>query len=493
MSVRKITLFAAAALLGANGWILAARGADQSVPERLYGDGVHAYFAGDSMRAFNSLTMAAQAGSRDPRVYYFRGLAELRLGREPDATADFEKGGALEATDASGYSISQSLERIQGSSRAMLEQYRENARSIAFQQQAKQQRAVAAEAPNRDSGAVLLRQDKAFSQNELTPPAAVPAAPIDSKATSVAKPAAEGDPFATGPAKTADATEKPADSGDPFGADAGKKPADAPAGKPAIVEKPAAVDKPAEDPLGDTKPAAPAETPATADKTIPAKPKTGDADPFGSGDAMPNDKPATTPPKTAPAKPVESNDPFGSDTTKPADKTPPVKGATDTAPIQKPATTDKTADAPAKAADASATSIKPTPGALKGIFHAFTGALPGNDKTAVGGPVISGVGKPTVPVNGPGPAKGPDADPFGAAPTTDPVKTTPVAPVTKEGSAQKPAPSNPFIDEPSPDKPAPPTEKGATDAKANDPFGVLKPEAAKPDAKGAMDKDAAPK
>ena len=70
--------------------------AQNAALDEYYGDGVHAYFAGDNVRAFQNLTSAALAGSKDPRVYYFRGLACLRLGREPDAALDFDRGAKLE-------------------------------------------------------------------------------------------------------------------------------------------------------------------------------------------------------------------------------------------------------------------------------------------------------------------------------------------------------------------------------------------------------------
>ncbi len=51
--------------------------AQEAVLEELYGSGVHKYFSGDYAGADADLTAAVDGGSRDPRVYYFRGLARL--------------------------------------------------------------------------------------------------------------------------------------------------------------------------------------------------------------------------------------------------------------------------------------------------------------------------------------------------------------------------------------------------------------------------------
>ncbi len=99
-----------------------------------YGSGVHAYFAGDYAQAYEQLTAAVNAGSRDPRVFYFRGLADLKLGRGPEAAQDFSKGAALESRDANKfYNVSKALERVQGAPRVELEKYRVDARMAVFE------------------------------------------------------------------------------------------------------------------------------------------------------------------------------------------------------------------------------------------------------------------------------------------------------------------------------------------------------------------------
>jgi len=100
---------------------------------RTYGSGVHAYFCGDYDRSYEDLTAAIEAGSQDPRARYFRGLAALRIGRLDEAEADFAEGADLEARALGGWSVSRSLERVQGHDRLRLERHRARARVAAHQ------------------------------------------------------------------------------------------------------------------------------------------------------------------------------------------------------------------------------------------------------------------------------------------------------------------------------------------------------------------------
>ena len=108
--------------------------AQEATALQLYGSGVHAYFSLDYSRAHEYLTAAIKAGSPDPRCYYFRGLCYLRLGRPEQAKADFLKGAELERMGSGGYNDGRALERIQGADRAMIEQYRVEARLVLLQQ-----------------------------------------------------------------------------------------------------------------------------------------------------------------------------------------------------------------------------------------------------------------------------------------------------------------------------------------------------------------------
>lgn len=100
-----------------------------------YGDGVHAFFAGDFDRAYADLSQAIEAGTADPRAYYFRGLAALRQGRSDEAEADFTEGATRESSGLGAWPVSRSLERIQGPDRLRLERHRTRARVALLQRQ----------------------------------------------------------------------------------------------------------------------------------------------------------------------------------------------------------------------------------------------------------------------------------------------------------------------------------------------------------------------
>ena len=107
--------------------------ADDAVLGEMYGSGVHAYFSQDYVKAYEHLNSAIEAGTADPRCYYYRGLAYVKLGREPEAEMDFAKGAKLESRDIDRfYNVARSLERIQGSTRLVMEQHRTKARLTAL-------------------------------------------------------------------------------------------------------------------------------------------------------------------------------------------------------------------------------------------------------------------------------------------------------------------------------------------------------------------------
>jgi len=99
------------------------------------GGGIHAYHAGDFDRAYDDLTNAIGAGTDDPRSYYFRGLAALKLGRTSEAEADFTTGADRELSTGSIRRVSHSLERVQGHDRLTLERFRARARLGALQRE----------------------------------------------------------------------------------------------------------------------------------------------------------------------------------------------------------------------------------------------------------------------------------------------------------------------------------------------------------------------
>ena len=303
---RKGILVLVAMCLATNGNLFAN---DELAVTELYGQAVHSYFDGEYEAAHKSLSDAIDLGTDDPRVYYFRGLSKMRLGRSEEATKDFEQGGKLEAQGAAQfYPVGRSLERIQGTERVAIEKVRKQAR-IAIRLRQKKIEAARIEAFKRDerlrkSGpAVKLGTPSANTVGEDDPfgtsgaPAEKSDAPVPAKPS---EPAKDADPFGS-PAKPAE----PAKDADPFGAPA----------KPAEPAKDA-------DPFG-----------APEKKAEPAK----DADPF----AEPSKK----------AEPSKDADPFA----EPSKKAEPSKDADPFAEPSKKAEPSKDADPfaePSKKADA---------------------------------------------------------------------------------------------------------------------------------------------
>lgn len=99
-----------------------------------YGAGVHAYYDGNYQTAYDALTAAIEAGTLDPRAYYYRGLTSIKLGKiDDEINGDFAEGASRETMGRGGISISRSLERVQGRDRQRLEAYRKRARVAAVQ------------------------------------------------------------------------------------------------------------------------------------------------------------------------------------------------------------------------------------------------------------------------------------------------------------------------------------------------------------------------
>ncbi|MCC9603073.1 hypothetical protein LOC67_21195 [Stieleria sp. JC731] len=233
MSRRLLSLAALAAVIGSttatvNQSVFAQ---NQSVLAETYGRGVHAYYAGDYADAFDQLTAAIDGGSRDPRVYYFRGIVAHLQGRPEQAEGDWKEGAKLEAAYGGGYYVGRSLSRFQGSARLKLEQIRQTARLEAM-----------ANASNRSD--IRMKELNAAApspvqQAPATRPAPAPAAPVNPTvdnpfADDVAQGAPKvedndmlkdvvGDPFANeepvGGAAAAGGAA-PAASDDPFGGSA---------------------------------------------------------------------------------------------------------------------------------------------------------------------------------------------------------------------------------------------------------------------------------
>ena len=187
-----------------------------------YGAGVHAYYDGNYSAAYDALTASIEAGTMDPRAYYYRGLTAIKLGRTDDEIeGDFAEGSNRETAGRGGISISRSLERIQGRDRMRLEKDRQRARVAAAQrdESAIRQRYIGVEQTAPDVLRRRVPDSIAPSAEPLIAPAprgrgpARPADDVRRPAPQVAPKraqAAEEDPFAP-PAER--------DTSDPFGDD----------------------------------------------------------------------------------------------------------------------------------------------------------------------------------------------------------------------------------------------------------------------------------
>lgn len=196
-----------------------------------YGSGVHAYFAGDYVRSYESLSEVVRSGSLDPRSRYFRGLAALQLGRLDEAEADFSEGAELEARGLGAWPVGRSLERIQGVDRLRLERHRVRARLAAMQE--------SREAAVRRYSEIEDAQDDVLRRRRPVPSAGrrdgdnvfedvpQPAAPVES-IPEPAAPAADQPP-AEDPAP---AEAPAAEAADPFGAGGAAPAAEAPVTDP---------------------------------------------------------------------------------------------------------------------------------------------------------------------------------------------------------------------------------------------------------------------
>ena len=300
--------------------------AQDAVLSQFYGNGVHAYFDGNLAKARQELTTAINAGSKDPRAYYFRALTNLRYGLQDEARADFKHGAALETADSNHlYNVSKSLERVQGSERRTLEEYRSVARASAVARQEK--RMQARYEALRRSEADKLRRVARPRIDRTQPAVAVERQPAAARAAAAAaQTPVEADPFATNAAtavppapKSGSAAGKAADADNPFGDSAlEESESTGPAAPAAEAEDlfgtgaaaPAAPKEAAPQPPAEAEPGNPfnlgpaaEETPRKAEADAGAEPAMPDASNPFSDDAAPK--------SDAPPAPTTEDNPFG--------------------------------------------------------------------------------------------------------------------------------------------------------------------------------------
>jgi hypothetical protein len=249
------------ALLGCvGGWALA----EDLGASEIYGRGVHAYNSGDLIKATELLTQLINKQTVDPRVYYFRGLAQAGLGSIDAARADFARGADLEVNGKQKFDVAAALQRVQGQPRMEIERQRAAARRAAAAKKKKRDLARYERLRRREDLVLYDPNRPAIDRSELTIPNPVQSHPSDpfssemvltgGKQVEVAAPetmetdadpfAGEGedkprDPFAADPGK-------PAEPEDPFGSEEKKEPAENPFGEQMPAEEKA------EDPFGES-------------------------------------------------------------------------------------------------------------------------------------------------------------------------------------------------------------------------------------------------
>lgn len=205
--------------------------------DTVFGGGLHAYYTGDFERVLRDLgdviAAADSPAAIDPRWYYFRGLAALRLGRIEEAEADFTAGAEREAAGLGNWPVSLSLERVQGAERLQLERHRARARVAIMRRTNESQRrrrvAIEEAQPEMQRGRRPLPdlgdgEANPFGSSE-PPPDAEPLPTPPEEPAAPAPDAAPAEPAAERP-DAADSLELPGDrplepqredSSDPFG------------------------------------------------------------------------------------------------------------------------------------------------------------------------------------------------------------------------------------------------------------------------------------
>ena len=239
--------------------------------ENLYGQAVHAYFDGDYEGAVNLLTHVDELDPKnlykDPRPYFFLGLAYCQLRQTELADEAFKKAAKIEQESlaARDFDVSGALRRIQGAQRLRIEEYRKEAKSVREEKEQK-------------SFEVKYRETESERRHRILQGMAAPALqrPFIGQAPFGAR---SVDPFrepdgAEDPDKLIPTDDKsPASLPKPEKAEEANEKPDEPTPM-AMPDKPKADDKdPFETPDGDKK-----EEPAVM--TTPDKPKADDKDPF---------------------------------------------------------------------------------------------------------------------------------------------------------------------------------------------------------------------
>lgn len=117
-------------------------------------DSMQLFHQGDYENAYKGLTTLVQQGQQDARIHYYRGLISLRTGNRAAAARDFQTAMHLESAGA-GQGIGESLQRVQGHERLVIEKYRSMARLASRQRR----QPVAPPAIERSNAIQLVRAE----------------------------------------------------------------------------------------------------------------------------------------------------------------------------------------------------------------------------------------------------------------------------------------------------------------------------------------------
>ena len=170
---------------------VSANRAQDSLLQEMYGQGVHAYFAGKYDQAHELFTTAIDQGSQDPRCYYFRGLAYAKLGRPDEADADYKRGAEFEAGGAAvQINVGQALQRVQGNLRLQLEEYRYSARLAARLKEVKEKKERYEQMQRNEPNVLRSTPPPAAASEAPKPPAPDATDPFAAGAGTAAAPAA---------------------------------------------------------------------------------------------------------------------------------------------------------------------------------------------------------------------------------------------------------------------------------------------------------------
>ncbi len=205
---------------------LAVRAQDTDSADTFYGEGVEEYFAGCTTAADSFLSQSIAINPNDPRAFYFRAFSRIQQGRQDEARVDMQIGAELEARYPNRFEIGHTLQRIQGPSRLLLEQYRMSARVAAGTNPPAGPVKSPDTAVLRERRVVPLEEFSRAGEPHSTAAPDVPEAIANPPAVSAAKPAEDLNPA-------------PSASASPFNDDVPAEPAPKPQPKPPAAKAPA--------------------------------------------------------------------------------------------------------------------------------------------------------------------------------------------------------------------------------------------------------------